>query len=519
MGYTTNASFNRIAINRGWKPLAPGFNNYSSDNHQIIYIKLYLILLELLRFHKITILNLTIQKLNIYHKVLHLMVLTEQHNILLKKKKINSFSKKWVVRLRRRIHFNTKRSLKFFKTHWYYLFVLSKMKKLEFYYLRLRSLRRVNFKRLISTTNCIGSNRGNFYKLNLSFKKSRRKLKIHSYKKILKPLFSSMSKSFIKFRAKRKIRYSKFLKRIFKEDFRWKRRQYKRIVVNSLKKKRWKRQPTLPFRFWLLKVKNNKNFNPKIKIKRIPKRKISIYRRAVECYFEHLKLSKKFKNLSRSKLVQTKKTKPYWKLTKKIKKYFKYKKLTSVSNVSFIFKKFELILSSYFLSVFNLNIIPKVSTPFGYFRVLKKIKRYLSREISQNQFFPKTWYRFNKGFFNLMLFSNSTTYDPQYVADGLAKELPKNKAYKKSIHRYFNIVNLFRPQYLQAIRFQITGKLKGSRSQLRTKKLIVTRGLDKGLPRQKFYENISYALGISRTSTGVFGIKVWFHYLTPKLIF
>jgi ribosomal protein S3 len=111
-------------------------------------------------------------------------------------------------------------------------------------------------------------------------------------------------------------------------------------------------------------------------------------------------------------------------------------------------------------------------------------------------------------FFKRLLFAfiNAERYmTPQLIADLIAHELTiprKHKPLLRNINALFDAVH---SRYILGYKIVVDGKLNGVMKS--TKQIIKFKGKDK-MPVQEFDQRVLYALGISRTYTGLFGVRV-----------
>lgn len=115
-------------------------------------------------------------------------------------------------------------------------------------------------------------------------------------------------------------------------------------------------------------------------------------------------------------------------------------------------------------------------------------------------------------FFKRLLFAflNTSRYmAPQLIADLIAHELTiprKHKALLRNINTLFDAIH---SKYILGYKIVVDGKLNGVMKS--TKQIIKFKGKDK-MPVQEFHTRVLYALGVSRTYAGLFGVRVWLYY-------
>jgi len=118
-----------------------------------------------------------------------------------------------------------------------------------------------------------------------------------------------------------------------------------------------------------------------------------------------------------------------------------------------------------------------------------------------------------KDFFHRVLFAFLTTkrqISPQVVADIIASEMARHK--KKHMSLLYSINDMFgvlHSEHIKGYKILIDGKINGRN---KTTKQIFRLYNRAKIPFQDFGNRISYALGVSRTYTGLFGIRVWLYY-------
>ena len=115
-------------------------------------------------------------------------------------------------------------------------------------------------------------------------------------------------------------------------------------------------------------------------------------------------------------------------------------------------------------------------------------------------------------FFKRLLFAflNSERYmSPQLVADLIAHELTIPRKHKHLLRNINTLFDAVHSRYILGYKIVVDGKLNGVMKS--TKQIIKFKSKDK-MPVQEFHTRILYALSVSRTYAGLFGVRVWLYY-------
>lgn len=108
------------------------------------------------------------------------------------------------------------------------------------------------------------------------------------------------------------------------------------------------------------------------------------------------------------------------------------------------------------------------------------------------------------------LLNTERIFNPQIFIDLIATEMQKTNNYKKLVRNMVLMFSALHSEHIMGYKIVIDGKLGGSKGKS-TKQIFKMQRKEK-IPVQTFTKNISYALGVARTSAGLFGIRMWLYY-------
>lgn len=118
----------------------------------------------------------------------------------------------------------------------------------------------------------------------------------------------------------------------------------------------------------------------------------------------------------------------------------------------------------------------------------------------------------NERFFKrlLLAFSNTQRYlNPQLIADLIASEIASVRKHKRLLRNIDTLFDATHSKYVLGYKIVIDGKINGKMKA--SKQIFKLKGRET-VPTQEFNKKISYALGVSRTYTGLFGVRIWLYY-------
>lgn len=168
--------------------------------------------------------------------------------------------------------------------------------------------------------------------------------------------------------------------------------------------------------------------------------------------------------------------------------------------------KLQIFLDSFFKNYLKLNTFTKIlfsskRTSLKRKRIHRKLNfHFRIKHLKNRQFFKRLTF----AFINVSLHSN-----PQLIADMIAFEMAKAKKHKKLLNDIENLLTAVKPSELYSFKIVVHGKIDAKAKATSHAFQYLGRDL---MPMQTFAKNVSYALGVSRTYTGLFGIKVWLYY-------
>jgi hypothetical protein len=166
----------------------------------------------------------------------------------------------------------------------------------------------------------------------------------------------------------------------------------------------------------------------------------------------------------------------------------------------------KLFIEKHFESISNMPVFAKIKNITDYSNLFARQKQ---RKFKK-KLFLKRFYK--DDFFWKLLSSviNTQKYMfPQILADFLATELTFDRKHRRLLRNFKLIFSAFRSDYIMGYKILVDGKLNGV---MKTTKQVLKLQNKEKVPVQTFDKKISYALGVSRTFAGLFGVHVWLYY-------
>ena len=485
MAYTTIAIANRLGINQGWHNSLIPQNIHISDTEQLTYLKSYLLLQEYLRFYQTNLLFYEIKWINSYKKIFNIVIYKHIPYRRIKEARKND----WQI---------------WKKNALFKLIQVKSQKKLPIpFNITKQQLTKVRYR-----------NGGKQLQQKILLRLSNYRMKKSQLYELM-VLYDVINKISIRRRALTYCKYWPSRLMLINKLFSAKRIKYNDKVRFCIRRKlprknlnNWSKSlRLLSHKIYITNrwsVLKNKNLRQK-KLNRsyyIPKIKTNQIPHTTYC----------FKNIKNRKYL--------WNLTPPPTKFhqlefnpelnilsrqFRGELLRSITHKKIIKSQLQYFFGAYIKQWLGINAMVKINTPISIVYQAILFNKF------KNQITLKRWS--SRNFFKRLLFvfiNGQRHINPQLFADLIASELVLlRKKHKRALNEISKMFDLLRPNFIKSYKIVVTGKLD---DKDRTEKIIVKRKGKELLPAQQFDKRINYALSVSRTYTGLFGVKVWLYY-------
>lgn len=187
-----------------------------------------------------------------------------------------------------------------------------------------------------------------------------------------------------------------------------------------------------------------------------------------------------------------------------------------------VLHKFEALISELVLRRFSINCIVKISNPQRTMILPKKLLRQWATwqkvQVSALKFQHKEIYY--KRLIYKLLYGVKGFINAQSIVDTFADEMRRvHVKHKPVMTKLMQFFHFLRPEYVRGYRFVLTGKLQGRSNDLRHAVFVKTvHWVERLYAHQTWDVLLSYALAVSPTYTGQFGIKLWILFINASKI-